>query len=239
MISEKKSLKEDHKEQNNTKDKILDVPEIIKVNEPKIFHPFLSIRKVSNLSDSIINYFVIAISLFIYASYNLEWFHLQDEEGVGKIWVMTYILISGISLFIVGILNWYEGKELLFLFDFIFSFFFIALFLSKKSLGEISSNFVEENNKMRGLFYIIIFCLLLIIGISSKEKGIMFIINYFVLFIGFAFLFADKFFGNSWLKYVYCYTFIVSSALLWITGILKIINNGMVNKSIKIMEPSD
>ena len=92
---------------------------------------------------------------------------------------------------------------------------------------------------MSGLFYIIMFCLFLIIGISSKEKGIMFIINYFVLFIGFTFLFADKFFGNSWLKYVHSYTFIVSSALLWITGILKIINNGMVNKSIKIMEPSD
>ena len=82
---------EDNKEQNNTKDKILDIPEIIKVNEPKIFHPFLSIRKVSNLSDSIINYLVIAISLFIYASYNLEWFHLQDEEGVGKIWGLLKI----------------------------------------------------------------------------------------------------------------------------------------------------
>ncbi len=239
MISEKKSLKEDNKEQNNTKDKILDVPEIIKVNEPKIFHPFLSIRKVSNLSDSIINYFVIAISLFIYASYNLEWFHLQDEEGVGKIWVMTYILISGISLFIVGILNWYEGKELLFLFDFLFSLFFISLFLSEKSLGDISSFFSEKNYKLQGLFYIIFFCVIMIIGISSKEKGILFPINYGILFIGFVFLFADKFFEKNWLKYVHPYVFIVAAAFMWIIGILKLINNGMVNKSITMLEPTD
>ena len=243
MISEEQKLKNDKTEKvevKDNKDKNTEIEENIKVNEQnKINLPLINIRKVSNLSDSIINYFVIAITLFLYASYNLKWFNLADEDGVGKKFIMGYFLISGISLYVIGILNWYEGKELLLLFDFMFSFLFIALFLSEKNLGDISSHFPESNNKLKGLFYIIFFCFILIIGISSKEKGIIFSINYAVLFIGFVFLFAGKFFGNDLMRYIYSYAFIVSAALLWVTGILKLINNGLVNKSIKILEPTD
>ena len=104
----------------------------------------------------------------------MKWFNLVNEEGVGKKFIMGYFIIAGISLYVIGILNWYEGKELLLLFDFMFSFLFIALFLSEKNLGDISSHFTESNNKLKGLFYIIFFSFILIIGISSKEKGIIF-----------------------------------------------------------------
>ena len=198
---------------------------------------YINIRKVSNLSDSVINYFTISICLFLYASYNLEWFHLHDDDNYGNQFVMGFFIFSGISLYIIGILNWYEGKELLFLFDFIFSFLFIALFLKGQNLGDISSQ--TKNEKLEGLFYILFFCFILIIGISSKVKGIIFTINYLIIFVGFCFLFADKFFGNKWIKYVHSYIFIVAAAFLWIIGILKLINNGLVNKTIKILEPTD
>ena len=199
--------------------------------------PYINVRKVSNLSDSIINYFAISISLFLYAAYTLEWFHLQDEGNQGKNFVMAYYIFSGITLYVIGILNWYEGKELLFLIDFIFSFLLIALFLKGQNLGDISTR--SENSKLEGLFYIIFFAFIFIIGISSKEKGLLFSINYAILFFGFVFLFADKYFGNKWIKYVHSYAFIVAAALLWITGILKLINNSLINKSIKILDPTD
>ena len=152
-----------------------------------------------------------------------------------KFWLVCHYIFAGISLYIIGVLNWYEGKELLFLFDFLFSFYFIILFLKKKiTIEEV------ENLKLEGLFYILFFAFILIIGISAKDKGIIFIINYGVLFFGFVFLFADKFFNNNKVvKYIYCYSFIVSAGLLWIIGVLKLINNGLVNKSIKILDPSD
>ena len=80
---------------------------------------------------------------------------------------------------------------------------------------------------------------MIIIGISAKDKGILFPINYGVLFVGFVFLFADKFFGKNWLKLVHAYAFIVSAGIMWVTGLLKLINNGMVNKSITVLEPTD
>ena len=225
------------KEEENNQDKKTESPDESQSKEKEIKqtkgeHPLINIRKVSNLSDSVINYFLISISLFMYSAYNLGWFDLKNSEK----FVVGYYIFAGVSLYIIGILNWYEGKELLFLFDFIFSFFFIILFLKNniKDMGD------GQNEKLEGLFYILFFAFILIIGISAKGKGIIFIIDYAVLFVGFVFLFADKFFkANKWIKYVYCYAFIVSAALLWITGILKLINNGLINKSISILEPTD
>ena len=225
------------KEEENNQDKKTESPDEpqnkeIEIKQKKGEHPLINIRKVSNLSDSVINYFLISISLFMYSAYNLGWFDLKNSEK----FVVGYYIFAGVSLYIIGILSWYEGKELLFLFDFIFSFFFIILFLKNniKDMGD------GQNEKLEGLFYILFFAFILIIGLSAKEKGIIFIINYAILFVGFVFLFADKFFkANKWIKYVYSYVFIVSAGLLWITGILKLINNGLINKSISILEPTD
>ena len=62
MLSEDQKLKGDKKENaevNDNKDKNTEIGENIKVNKQnKINLPLIKIRKVSNLSDSIINYFV-------------------------------------------------------------------------------------------------------------------------------------------------------------------------------------
>ena len=238
-MSENKDLKEKNgikgeKEDENNQDKKTDTPHSNRENK-ELEHnkkelPFINIRKISTLSDSVMNYFAISISLFIYSAYNLGWFDLKNSDK----FVIGYYIFAGLSLYIIGILNWYEGKELLFLFDFIFAFYFIILYLKKK-LAIVE----EENLKLEGLFYILFFAFLLIIGISSKEKGIIFTINYGVLFFGFVFLFADKFFDNNIVRYIYCYSFIVSAGLLWAIGVLKLINNGLFNKSIIILDPSD
>lgn len=229
-----KEKENDHDKETELSDKAIKTENkevITKKEEP----PSINIRKVSTLSDSVINYFLISACLFIYSAYNLNWWDLKAEVN----FIIGYYIFAGASLYIIGILNWYEGKELLFLFDFIFSFFFLILFLKEK-VGIIGGNTNDPNSKIEGLFYIIIFAFILIIGISAKEKGIIFIINYAVLFVGFVFLFADKFFSSTkWLKYIYCYAFIVSGALLWITGILKLVNNCLNNKFDKIIGPTD
>ena len=239
-IIEKQVIKKVKDDENN-QDKKTDNPEGNEEKEEKQEKkeleqnkkevPFINIRKISTLSDSVINYFVISISLFMYSAYNLGWFDLQKSDK----FVIGYYIFAGIALYIIGVLNWYEGKELLFLFDFIFSFYFIILFFKKQiTVTEV------ENLKLEGLFYILFFAFILIIGISSKEKGIIFTINYGVVFFGFVFLFADKFFNNNKvIKYIHCYAFIVSAGLLWAIGVLKLINNGLLNKSIIILDPSD
>ena len=113
------------------------------------------------------------------------------------------------------------------------------LFLKNQNLGSISDYLGTYNNdKLQGIFYIMLFCLILVIGISSKEKGLIYIIYYAVLFISYVFLFAYKFFKNDIIKTIDCYMFIVCGALYWITGVLKMLNSSLKN-NIKILEPSD
>ena len=236
-MSDKKS--DDNIEINNNQDINIFAEEKTKKKEI----PRMNIRKISTLSDSIINYFAIGVCLFLYSAYNLGWFHLKENN----VFIFTYFIFAAGILYIIGIMNWYEGKELLFLFDFILSFYFLVLYFKEGYYGELlidmSPDIMKENdnNKLHGIFYILIFCLFFVLGLSSFKKGIIFIINYFVLFVGFVILFADYFLNKKykWIEKVHCYIFIVSGALMWIIGILKFINQGFLSKDFILLGQTD
>ena len=233
----KTNIKELNKEQEkniiNSDESLLKKEKIQKME----IQPFIQIRQISFLSESIINYFVIGICFFIYGCYGLEWLNIHEEEN--ESFYIGYFLVCGIIIYIIGLFNWYEGKELIFLIDFIFSFLFISLYLKNRNLGNITDYLGKnDNDKLQSIFYILLFCFIFIIGISSKEKGIIYIISNAVIFIIYVFLFAYKFFKNDIIKKIDSYMFIVSGALFWIIGIFKFINS-LMNNSIIILVPSD
>ena len=233
--SEDKLKVKNNQDQDNTKS-----PEE-KVNKNGI--PKLIVRKISTLSDSIINYFAIGICLFLQSAYNLNWFDLEDN----KIKIYIIFIFAAAVLYTIGIFNWYEGKELLFLFDFILSFYFLTIYFKEEYKGKISEKFNtniisdSDNNKLQAIFYILIFCLFFIIGFSAFKKGIIYIVNYFILFVGFVFLFIDFYWNknHTWITKVHYYIFIVSGVLMWIIGILKIINQGFLSKDTVILGQTD
>ena len=233
--SEDKLKVKNNQDQDNTKS-----PEE-KVNKNGI--PKLIVRKISTLSDSIINYFAIGICLFLQSAYNLNWFDLEDN----KIKIYIIFIFAAAVLYTIGIFNWYEGKELLFLFDFILSFYFLTIYFKEEYKGKISEKFNtniisdSDNNKLQAIFYILIFCLFFIIGFSAFKKGIIYIVNYFILFVGFVFLFIDFYWNknHTWIAKVHYYIFIVSGVLMWIIGILKIINQGFLSKDTVILGQTD
>ena len=233
--SEDKLKVKNNQDQDNTKS-----PEE-KVNKNGI--PKLIVRKISTLSDSIINYFAIGICLFLQSAYNLNWFDMEDN----KIKIYIIFIFAAVVLYTIGIFNWYEGKELLFLFDFILSFYFLTIYFKEEYKGKISEKFNtniisdSDNNKLQAIFYILIFCLFFIIGFSAFKKGIIYIVNYFILFVGFVFLFIDFYWNknHTWITKVHYYIFIVSGVLMWIIGILKIINQGFLSKDSVILGQTD
>jgi hypothetical protein len=205
--------------------------------------PKMNIRKISTLSDSIINYFSIGICLFLNSAYNLGWLELDHNK---KFSFAFFIFAAGV-IYVIGIFNWYEGKEILFLFDFILSFYFLTIYFKEenyiKILGKFNGNIFDsnENYKLQGIFYILIFCLFFIKGFSAFKKGIIYIVNYFILFVGFVFLFIDFYWEKkyNWIDDVHYYIFLVSGALMWIIGILKIVNQGFLSKDIVLLGQTD
>ena len=206
----------------------------------------MDVRKISTLSDSIINYFSIGVCFFLNSAYNLGWFKIKD--GNNSVSIFTYFLIAAGVLYIIGIMNWYEGKEILFLFDFVLCFYFHKK--KKKNglygniLDNLNQNIIDissDNYEIQEIFYILLFCLFFVMGFSAFKKGLIYIINYFILFIGFLFLFLDCYFDREkdWIKKTHSYIFIVSGALMWIIGILKIINQGFLLNDIPLLGQTD
>ena len=200
----------------------------------KVIIPFVNYRKINIFSISIINYFAIGISLFVYGCTNLELFKLTYNTE----FCLGYYLVSGIVLYIIGILDWCEGKDLAFLIDFIYAFYFVSLFLREQQMGDITI-INNDNNKLHGSFYIIFFCFIIVIAISYKSKGKIYVIDYTILFFGYLFLFFYKYIEADWLKKVFSIIFIISGCIFWITGVLKIIDNYLSETSIAVLDPND
>ena len=206
----------------------------IEVGVKKKIYPLINYKINPLLSSSILNYLSIGISLAIFGCVKKKFFDLNNNI----IFYPKYYLVSGIILYISGLFDWYEGKELLYLVDFILSFFFISLFFAEypdkngNNFFEYFNNFgtTGENDELRGTFYILLFLLFFCIAISYKNKGKIFILDHASLFIGFIFFFLYKFFDKDWMEKAYSYIFIISGGLFWLTGLLKMIDNFLTDK---------
>ena len=200
-------------------------------NSKKKVIPLINYKINPLLSYSILNYLAIGISMAMHGCVKRKFFKL-DETKIA--FYSKYYLVSAIILYISGIFDWYDGKELLYLVDFVLSFFFLYLYLSDVSNDITFFNVVgtsNSNEKLQGTFYIMFFLLFFCIGISYKNKSKFLIINYAALFIGFIFLFLHKYFQNDWLEDAYSYMFIIIGGFFWISGLLKMIDSFMTSDS--------
>ena len=237
MSSEGKNNKPDDKVTNISEEQ--KPKNDIEIGMKKKFIPLINYKMNPLLSSSILNYMAIGITLAIYGCVERDYFKLKQSNK----FYQKYYFISGIVLYISGIFDWYDGKELLYLADFVLAFYFEFLYLNEISSKE---NFyfnvldtTDENKKLRGTFYILLFLLFLCIAISYKSKGKFYIVDHATLFIGFIFLFLDKYFNATWIDKAYSYIFIVIGALFWLTGLLKMIDNFLPNVSIIFLYPTD
>ena len=231
MNSEEQKIRNDDKITNVSEEinKKNDIE--IRINNDKII-PLINYKLHPILSSSILNYLAIGISSAIYGCKELNFFKLESKLS----FYSKYYFISGIVLYISGILDWCNGKDLLYLVDFILSFFFLSEYLS-----DIKDFIIEspENEQLRGTFFVAMFLLFLCIAVSYIKKGKFFIVPHASIVVGFVFLFLYKYFEVGWIKKAYSYIFIIIGGLFWITGLLKMIDNLKINDSLPFLNPSD
>ena len=231
MNSEEQKIRNDDKITNVSEEinKKNDIE--IRINNDQII-PLINYKLNPILSSSILNYLAIGISSAIYGCKELNFFKLESKLS----FYSKYYFISGIVLYISGILDWCNGKDLLYLVDFILSFFFLSEYLS-----DIKDFIIEspENEQLRGTFFVAMFLLFLCIAVSYIKKGKFFIVPHASIVVGFVFLFLYKYFEVGWIKKAYSYIFIIIGGLFWITGLLKMIDNLKINDSLPFLAPSD
>ena len=212
-----------------------DIEVIINNNNKKKIIPLINYKLHPILASSILNYLAIGISSAIYGCVKLDYFKLESHPS----FYSKYYFISGIVLYISGIFDWYDGKDLLYLVDFILSFFFLSEYLSLSGLEFFKVIDSAENEQLRGTFFVGMFLLFLCIAISYINKGKFYILDQAAIFIGFIFLFLYKYFEKEWIEKVYSYIFIIIGALFWITALLKMIDNLKGDESLPFLNPTD
>ena len=189
-----------------------------------------NIRLKNNLSDSILNYFTMSIGLFFYGCIYAK-IIVKDNT---KSFYYELIMLSGILQIILGIFDWYKKKTKTLLTNTLFGFLFISWNLKYQYI--LSGNPDYKDKKYEGIFYISFIVLSALLIIASKNKGPMYSINFLALVVAFVFEVVDKYANKSWAKKTYGYAFIVSGGLFWITGIMRILNNQFLNRTLVLVK---
>ena len=189
-----------------------------------------NIRLKNNLSDSILNYFTMSIGLLFYGCIYAK-IIVKDNT---KSFYYELIMLSGILQIILGIFDWYKKKTKTLLTNTLFGFLFISWNLKYQYI--LSGNPDYKDKKYEGIFYISFIVLSALLIIASKNKGPMYSINFLALVVAFVFEVVDKYANKSWAKKTYGYAFIVSGGLFWITGIMRILNNQFLNRTLVLVK---
>ena len=234
MNSEVQKIKNDDKVTNISEEKNKKNDMEIGVKHQLI--PLINYKLNPILSSSILNYIFIGISFPIFGCIKLKYLKLNENLK----FCSKYYLITGIVLYITGILDWYDGKDILYLVDFILSFYFICLnIIEDNEYFKIATGENAENEKLRGTFYLTLFLFFLCIAIAYKNKGKFYLVVQSSLVIGYIFLFLYKYFENEWMEKIYSFAFIIIGCLFWLTGLFKMIDNLLSSKTLIFLYPSD
>ena len=193
--------------------------------EKKITGLLFHVRLDNQLSDSILNYFSMSVGLFFYGCRYAELTFAKNTESL----VYEIIFICGIVQIILAIYDWYKGKSLTLFSNILFGLLFISWYYKYKKV--LSKDQEHKDKKYEGIIYILFVVITIAMLIASKNKGIMYPINYFVLVVAFAFMIVDKYVKkNNWCKQTFGYAFIVAGGLFWITGLMRLLNSQFLNK---------
>ena len=215
-------------------------------NDINIIHslrfPLINIRRTSNLAVAPINTFSLAIMLFMFAAPLMHWCKLKSPTfGVA-------LACGGVCLYIMGIYNWYQNKNLLCFIDFMFSFINLLLcYFIYNITDKTEENIVHKfENYMIATFFVLILVALAVLAVAAKKKGIIHLVYLGLLILSDVFIivwifrYKDHDDDNYVLKRVRKvagYIMFVASIALWYTGVGRFINDIFQKEMIPLISP--
>ena len=200
--------------------------------------PLINIRRTSNLAVAPINTFSLAIMLFMFAAPLMHWCSLKSPTfGVS-------LACGGVCLYIMGIYNWYQNKNLLCFIDFMFSFINLLLcYFIYNITDKTEDNIVHKfENYMIATFFVLILVALAALAVAAKKKGIIHLVYLGLLILSDVFIIVwiyrwkkgDKHLKR--LRKVAGYFMFVASLALWYTGVGRFINEIFHTNMIPLVE---
>lgn len=214
-IKEKEVIKTEEKpKQKQKKDTLLKIP----------------IKTVKYYPTSVYSYFLNAFGLF-FLSCNFAW----SEYGSSSL--SAPFLVIGIIQYIIGIYDYYQGNNFLFIQNIIFGIRYINFFLNYFETNGLKRTKKIYSN-MQGVIDFILFGFICVFTIIMKGEGIIYFFLYFFLALTTA-LFILSGFAED-LKIIITitgYFLFFNSIFFFFIGIIFVIHDTFKVKLIKFVEP--
>ena len=154
--------------------------------------PMISYRQNVNFGLSVVNFFALAMGLFMMAAPMMGWIDYQSPS------LGTAFMFGGICQYLIGFYDWYQGNTMLSFIDFIFGILHLVFFYTA-DLGKYSIWVPDQYyTYMQGVFYILWLVILLFVIISTRDKGCIHTIYMFLLALATIFIIIWEFSKRTW-----------------------------------------
>lgn len=193
---------------------------------PKL--PQLKVQNINFFPTSSYTFLLISIGLFISGCQETGWFKY------GPTFMNATYFCIGIGLYIFGIFDFYQEKNIFCLQNIIFAFWYISYFFDIFEINGLK-NPNKSFNYLQYVSDLVMSIFVSIIVIISKGLGKAYIIDYSLLLLCYlsrSFSNHSKLFGK-----IYGYTSFVTFIFFWITGLSLVINYVFNKKIIRFVEP--
>ena len=193
--------------------------------------PIITYREKLNLGLSVVNFFGMAMGLFMFAAPMMGWIDYESPT------LGTAYMFGGFCEYLIGFYDWYQGRSMLSFIDFIFGLLHFTYYYTA-DLGKYEI-FVpyEYHTYMQGVFYCLWLAMLLVVLLSTKNAGCIHLIYMFILALGTIFLIVWEFSKKTWARKTAGYIIFVASIFIWYAGLARLITNVYATDCMPLISP--
>ena len=180
--------------------------------------PTINYRQKLNLGLSTVNFFALAMGLYMLSAPMMGWIDYESPT------LGTAYMFGGFCQYLIGFYDWYQGRTMLSFVDFVFGLLHLTYYYTA-DLGKYSIWVPNEyHTYMQGVFYCLWFAMLLVLLISLKDRGCIYLIYVFLLALGCIFLIIWEFSKRTWARKVAGYIIFIASIFIWYAGLARLMN---------------
>ena len=193
--------------------------------------PLITYREKINLGLSVVNFFGMAMGLFMFAAPMMGWIDYESPT------LGTAYMFGGFCEYLIGFYDWYQGRSMLSFIDFIFGLLHFTYYYTA-DLGKYEI-FVpyEYHTYMQGVFYCLWLAMLLVVLLSTRNAGFIHLFYIFLLALGAIFLIVWEFSKKTWARKTAGYIIFIASIFIWYAGLGRLIANVYASDCLPFISP--
>ena len=193
--------------------------------------PIFNYKRHPNFALTPANLFALAFGLYMITAPMMSWIDYNSPS------IATALCFAGICEYLIGFYNWYDGRALQSFMDFIFGLLFLTIYYTT-DLGKYNIDIpYEYYTYMQGTFYVLWVVMFLALIVAMSQRGILYIVNTFLLTLGFIFLLVWHYAQRTWCRKAAGYILFIAACFIFITGFCHLINGILRRPCISAVHP--